>query len=228
MPNIPASDRLGTIMLDGLVNVSPGVGFALMLLISPVGIWMIRLVIEGRMIPLRDEFRTFLADAFLAVAFGLGLVLVHSMDNRVYVRADIPAWVALQVFIILAWTAVGIWHMWREREHYTWGQRLSPTALYHNGILYVVEGYVVTMVCGLGSIFAPWSFDLVLLRLAIFGCVGVWMSAWFFYDAKHLQTADGFTKFSVAHIDHGWPWQHKYAKAHLSWWWDRFRVHPGF
>jgi len=211
---IPASEKIGSFpWWDWVINASPGRAFLIMALISPIGImYILRPLVEGRLLRLRDDFWTFKLEILLAAAFALGLVLVRDMDNRVYVHRNLSATLA-QVCTLVVWAVIGIWHMWREWHEYDWKQRLSPAALYHSIVLYVFLGYSVTTVCALGMIFAPFTVKDVIVRLLMAGAIAIWVLAWPLWDVNHRE-ADGFdssvSKYDLVYLDDAWPWQHRY------------------
>lgn len=200
-----------------------------MLLVSPVGImYVLRPLVEGRVLRLRDDFLSFKLDVMLAAAFALGLMLVHDMGNHAYIHRGTVT-TLVQIGIIVFWMIIGGLHMWQEREQYDWGQRLSPTALYHNGVLYALIGYGGTMVCGMGLIFAPWTVKDVVVRVLVVSAVASWALAWFLWDAKNHWTDDSQNKYDLAHVDDGWPCQHhyRYLRDDIKVFWKDLRGLPG-
>lgn len=208
---IPASDKLGSLPeWDWIIDRSPLQALIILTLISPIGImYVLRPVVEGRVVRLRDEFLTFKMDIMLAIAFCCGRVLVGAMGNHAYIHRGVMATV-VQLGVVLLWVAVGALHMWQERQHYSNSQRLSPTAIYHNGFLYVFLGYSLTVVCGMGLVFAPWSLRYLIVRLGLVAAVAAWFLAWPLWDSDHKTNPDGEAKFLFAHVADGWPWQHRY------------------
>jgi hypothetical protein len=217
---IPASEKIGSFLLwNWLIDRSPGWAFLIMLFIAPVFImFVIRPGVEGRMIRLQDEFLTHKLDVMLAPAFGIGLVLVGAMGNHQYVGRTVLRFI-VQMIIVLSWVGFAWWHMQQESEFYTCKQRRTPSAIYHNFFLYTFAGYALTMVCGMGLFFAPWSFQYIVLRLAMLACLGSWFLAWPLWDAKHKNNPEGVSKFKLAHpLDGGWPTlDHHYQNLRGDW-----------
>lgn len=218
---IPASEKLSTFTLwDWLIDRDPGTGFWIMLFISPVFLtYVIRPAVEGRITRFSDDFLTFRMDAMLAPAFGCALALVDSMQDRQYIHPGALNTI-FQVLVIVFWIGFGAFHMWSERMFYRPAQWLSPSALYHNGVLYILVGYALTMVGVMGLIFAPWDFAHIVLRVVMLLSASTWALSWPLYDAKRKQNPLGESKFELAHVDDGWPWQHKYQ--YLGAWFVRY------
>lgn len=216
---IPASVKIGSFFpWNWLIDRSPGWAFLIMLFISPVCMmFVLHPWVEGRMVRLSDHFLTFKLDVMFAPTLALGLVLVGAMDNHVYVHHSALRDV-VQLLILLGWVAFGFFHAYQERHDYLWGQRLSPSALYHNVFLFGFTGYALTMVCGMGLLFAPWSFQYVVLRVVMLVCIGTWAAAWPLYDEHHKTNAAGESKYEYAHVNDGWPiLQHRWEDLRPDW-----------
>lgn len=206
------SEKLGTFgPWAWLVDLKPWQALLVMLFISPVVIkFVMRPLIEGRMVIRPHEFLSFHFDMFLAPALVAGLTLVHSAADRIYVAAD--HWVH-PLLLGLA-TLGGIVHFLMERKMYSWGQLFSITKIYHE-LLPPFIGYLLLLIAYVGVVHAPWTLELILMRLMFFACIGAWVWA-LVYDAKHAaeDLGYGMNRFDYAHIEQSWPWQHKYQ--HLA------------
>lgn len=214
---LPNSEKLGSFPLwDWIIDQSPGWGFLLMLLISPVAIkYIIRPAVEGRILRRRDEFMSFQFDMLLALAFGCGLVLVQAMPNT----ARGTSW--LDWVMLLGPMAYGVYHFAEERKLYSKEQIWSLSKLWHE-LLWPLMGYAMVTVTVVGFCLAPWSFELVVMRVLMIAAIAAWALSWPLYDERHrLEHNDtGKNRYQLAHVVDSWPWQHKYA--HLKEDWQRY------
>jgi hypothetical protein len=198
-----------------LVDMPPWLAFVVMLVITPISIkYVMRPIWEGRILRRRDEFVTFQCDVFFAPALAAGLVLVNRLEDRVYLSGNNPIhWVFLLLGVVL-----GVGHYLQERKFYSWRQMLTITKIFHE-LLFPFVGYMLLVVGVYGLIFAPWTFDLIVVRLVFLVSVAIWAVAWPIFDEKHKHDLDedGHDRYWYAHPQQGHPWQHKYRELPAYW-----------
>ncbi len=220
---VPFSERIGLLPIPGfeyafnfLLNRHAVDVTIIMWLISPVGLWVIRLL-AGRILRLSDEWVSFLADFVLGMAVASAVQLVQSLPNRPLQGAWLTASRLFQVVVLVGCVVVAITHVRQERRK---GHRhhLMPTALYHNLVLYVAIGFPLLFFGVIGVIFAPWSPWLIVLRIVIIIAVGAWIMA-ARYDDANQSNPQGRSKHELAHGTNEWWWQGGWRE--FPYWWKR-------
>lgn len=168
---MPNSDKLD--LLPGLwwlVDGSPVMAAVYALILTPVMMFVIQLVLEGRRpASYANQFRGFIpGDIFLGLSFGVMVALADKLpdgDNR---------WFNTGWFQLLALAgAIGVFIVGSrlDEELYSGAQLASPSKVYHDYLLYLGYGYVLLKV-GVATLFAaPWSdWPLKVAMLALVGC----------------------------------------------------------
>jgi hypothetical protein len=216
---VAPAERIGALPFWGwIVNLPPWVAFIVMLIISPVAIkFIIRPLIEGRILRRSDEFMAFQMDIMFAPTLACGLVLVRHMDDRVYFGTGWFDYLAIVIGL-----GIGVGHFIQERTQYSLKALISPSKVYHE-LLFTFVGYLLVKVCAIGFIYAPWTYELVGTRVIMLAAIIAWAVAWPLYDEKHkFDIVEGaYTRYALAHVENAWPWQHKYRS--LGFWLRRYR-----
>jgi hypothetical protein len=146
------------------IAVTPGVH----LLASPL--------LEARKVTWRDDYAAVLiGDPLLALAAGLAA----SMSQPGGPRGWPASWIAGCAWLAGGWT-FGLWQSRHEfaAGHYTRGQILSPTKLWHQFVVYSLLGYWVTAAewSGLGAAGTPAH---RLQAAVVIACTATWAAlAW--------------------------------------------------
>ncbi len=226
MPIVPHSERIGLLPIPGieqllnfLLGLPPGVAMFVMLGISPVGLWVIRLL-AGRILRFNDEWRSFLADAGLGIGVAAAVRLVQSLPNRRLDGGWLVASHVFQIVLIVACVIGAVIHVRSERGKYSLRQRWSPTALYHNVVLYLAIGFPAALLGVIGVIFAPWTLESVISRVVFVAAVLLWMRA-VKYDDAHQTNRHDLSKHVLAHGENEWWWQGGWCE--FPYWWQRLR-----
>lgn len=128
-------------------------------LITPGMHLLVGMVLETRFVPLdsQHQFLSFFPGDLFLGGFAAGLlVAAKSLPDQL--RWYNATWWHMLVLIVCMVAAIGLtWVEWHSGA-YPAGAILSPTKLYHNGVLYILYGYVivVTLVAVLAAARSWW------------------------------------------------------------------------
>ena len=215
------SERLGIFgVCKWLVDLPPWWAFWIMLGLSPVAVkFVLRPLLEGRILRSRDEFMGFHLQMCFAPALALGLEVSRTASGNIK-GAGFGDWALL----ILAIAAAVIRAKWEGRLA-SWKAALNPITLYQTAFL-AFALYLVLEVSVAAFIAGSWGFGMVVLRLVMLAC----LAAWFLgvrWDIKHGKDLvdDGsegerHNRYWYARAEDWQPWKHHYR--HFCFWWKRY------
>lgn len=157
------ADRIG--LLPGFGWIA-GNNFWITLIIcvifTPVGHLLVGFLFESRLVPItpNKQFLSFFpGDLFLAVSMAGLLTLASDLPAEKYWYND-PSWHLLLLAFVAATAAAATYSEWKSMVYPT-RAILSPTKLYHNGVLYVVYGYAIVATLAALIAGSQWSWWLL-------------------------------------------------------------------
>lgn len=216
-------DRLGLIPpLSWLVTDSPVISAILLFLVTPGGLWIVRLI-GGRILLPSDELKATKAHIYFPLLLACNVALINSANGgpiNGYLSGAIQGLSFAGVFSFML--PYYLTHPMMGMK----GRRSSLTFLYYLvACAAVAPTLILTTV--VGFIDGEWSFGYLVVRAVVVWCLLKF--AWGFIDdiTEEVTTGEGFTRIQMAHNDHSYPWQWMSRSGHWKWWWTRFRAGIG-
>jgi hypothetical protein len=210
MDDLP--QRGGTAMVADNIGLFPGFGWLTSgswseilfktWLLTPIGFILVGIVGESRLVPLlpKNQFLSFFpGDLFLGVGITIQIVLAGDITPGRHWFQSI--WFHLAALLVCLAVAVFMTFDEYRSGAYPLHAILSPTKLYHNGLLYVGYGYLAatTAIAELSGSAWSWSHGIWLAVSVI--AIFVWVQ----FVALDNKLSDAAK-------------QHKWARAHIAGW----------